>query len=66
MNAVADLQRFRQARLGSEPWLSKQQLAAHLGFSVRWVEYRVREGMPSKRFGARLRFRVSDVEEWIG
>ena len=34
-------------RPGSEPWLSKRQIAAYFGFSTRWVELRVREGMPS-------------------
>lgn len=52
-------------RLGVEPWLSKQQLAGHLGFSVRWVELRVRDGMPCERFRGRLRFRASDVEAWL-
>ena len=49
-----------------EPWLTKRQLAAHLGFSTRWVELRVREGMPAQRWGSRLRFRASEVEEWLG
>jgi predicted DNA-binding transcriptional regulator AlpA len=53
-------------RPGAEPWLSKRQVAEHLGFSVRWVELRVREGMPHQRWGSnRLRFRVSDVETWL-
>jgi hypothetical protein len=29
---------------GSEPWLSKRQIAAYFGFSTRWVELKVREG----------------------
>lgn len=48
-----------------EPWLSKRQLATHLGFSVRWVEYRVRDGMPHKMLGGRLRFQRSSVESWL-
>jgi hypothetical protein len=53
-------------RPGTEPWLSKRQLAVHLGFSVRWVELRVREGMPHQRWGSnRLRFRASEVEAWL-
>jgi len=31
-------------RPGVEPWVSKRQLAAHLGFTMRWVELRVAEG----------------------
>ena len=52
-------------RPGVEPWLSKKQLAAHLGFTTRWVELRVTEGMPSERWGGRFRFRVSEVEPWL-
>jgi predicted DNA-binding transcriptional regulator AlpA len=52
-------------RAGFEPWLSKRQLAHHLGFSTRWVELKVREGMPSHRWANRLRFRVSEVEAWL-
>lgn len=55
----------RQRRAGTEPWLSKQQIAQHLGFSVRWVELRVAEGMPSTRMGGRLRFQISAVEDWL-
>lgn len=45
--------------------MSKRDLAATLGFSVRWVEYRVGEGMPHKVFGGRLRFQRSAVECWL-
>jgi hypothetical protein len=52
----------------SEALLNKQQLARYLGRSTRWVELRVRDGMPSepptKRFPHR-RFRVADVEAWL-
>jgi excisionase family DNA binding protein len=48
-----------------ERWLTKQQLAAHLGYSTRWVEYRIHEGMPHERLGRRMRFRASDVETWL-
>ena len=50
---------------GTEPWLTKRQIADYLNYSVRWVELRVREGMPCQRFGSRLRFRVSEVEAWL-
>jgi hypothetical protein len=35
-----------------EPELSKRQLAATLGYTTRWVELRVREGMPSRMWVA--------------
>lgn len=48
--------------------LAKRQLAAHLSRSTRWIELRVREGMPSepptRRFPHR-RFRLVDVEAWL-
>jgi excisionase family DNA binding protein len=50
---------------GWEPWLTKKQLAAYVGFSTRWVELRVREGMPSTIIGGRRRFHVSEVEAWL-
>jgi predicted DNA-binding transcriptional regulator AlpA len=48
-----------------EPWLTKKQLSAVLGFGTRWIEYRVRDGMPSRRIGGRCMFRLSEVEEWL-
>ncbi len=48
-----------------EPWMTKQQLARHLSMSVRWIELRVKDGMPMMRFGSRARFRASEVENWI-
>jgi hypothetical protein len=48
-----------------DPWMSKRELAEALGFSVRWVEYRVREGMPHRVFGGRLRFQRVAVESWL-
>ncbi len=48
--------------------LTKQQLARHLGRSTRWIELKVRDGMPSepptRRFPHR-RFRLGDVESWL-
>ncbi len=62
MSAVAHL------RPVAEHLLTKQQLAQHLGRSTRWIEMRVREGMPSqeptKRYPMR-RFRLGDVENWL-
>jgi predicted DNA-binding transcriptional regulator AlpA len=48
-----------------EPWLTKRQIADYLGRSTRWVELRVREGMPSKMIGGRRGFKLSEVEAWI-
>ena len=46
-------------------WLDKRQAASALGCSVRFLEYRVADGMPSQmRFGRRC-FRLSAVEGWL-
>ena len=62
MNSVAQLS------LVGEHLVTKRQLAQYLGRSTRWVEMRVREGMPSEppttRYPQR-RFRLSDVEAWL-
>jgi excisionase family DNA binding protein len=65
MGQVVSFEQERMVRRGREPWCTKQELAAHLGFSVRWVELRVREGMPARRMGQRLRFHASAVEAWL-
>jgi hypothetical protein len=52
-------------RRGFEPWLSKRQVAAHYGYSTRWVELRMREGMPSHVRGGQRRFLLSEVETWF-
>jgi phage terminase Nu1 subunit (DNA packaging protein) len=48
-----------------EPWLTKKQLSAILGFCTRWIEYRVSDGMPVHKIGGRCMFRLSEVEEWL-
>lgn len=48
-----------------EPWLTKTQLAAYLGVSVRWIEYQIRAGMPMLRFGNRAHFKASAVDAWL-
>jgi predicted DNA-binding transcriptional regulator AlpA len=48
-----------------EPWVSKAQVASYLGRSKRWVELRVREGMPSRMIGGRRAYRLSEVDAWI-
>lgn len=57
-----------QLSLAVEQLLTKRQVAEHLGRSTRWIELRVREGMPSEapttRF-PRRRFRLSEVEAWL-
>lgn len=53
---------------GASRLLTKRQLAQHLGRSERWVELRVRDGMPSvdpTRRSPQRRFRLDQVEAWL-
>lgn len=53
------------ARRDREPWLSKRQVAAHFGRTTRWIELRMREGLPSRMIGGRRGYRLSEVEAWL-
>jgi len=48
-----------------ERWLTTQEVADYFGFSTKWVQRRVKEGMPHARLGGRLRFKVTLVEAWL-
>lgn len=49
-----------------EPLMSKRQLADHLGFSTRWVELRVNDGLPvATTIGNQKRFHLSQVMPWL-
>lgn len=61
---VADIVAERQ-HADEDRWLDKQQLAAHLGCGVRWVEERLREGMPSAMLAGRRKFQRAEVERWL-
>ena len=47
--------------------VSKKQLAAELGRSTRWVNYRMQEGMPFDKGGphGHPRFYPSQVKAWL-
>jgi phage terminase Nu1 subunit (DNA packaging protein) len=48
--------------------LSKKQLAAELGRSTRWVELRMREGLPvqpRRCAGEHARFDLDEVRQWL-
>jgi predicted DNA-binding transcriptional regulator AlpA len=65
----ADVIPFPPSRMRKdrEPWVTKTQLAAHLGVSERWIELRYRDGLPHHKDGpSRLvRFRLSEVDAWM-
>lgn len=48
-----------------EPWLDKRALAQHLGCSIRWIEGRMKQGMPHTLIAGRVKFRASKVEPWL-
>ena len=56
---------FPRTAAAGEPWLSKQQIAGHYGRSTRWIELRMREGLPSRMLWRRRAFRLSTVEAWM-
>jgi excisionase family DNA binding protein len=49
-----------------EAWVDADQVAAHLGVQkpsiYRWVE---NAGLPAQRVGRLLRFKLSEVDEWV-
>jgi hypothetical protein len=48
-----------------EKWLTKQQLAAHLQVTSRWIESQQPLGLPHLRMGGVNRYVVSEVEAWL-
>lgn len=48
-----------------ERFVTKRELAEHLGMSTRWVELQVKAGLPHARFGAAVRFKISEAEDWL-
>lgn len=48
-----------------EPWMDKKHLAAHLGCGVRWLEYRLADGLPHTVIAGRVKFKASVVEPWL-
>lgn len=50
----------------TEPWISVDQIAAHLGVTrdsiYRWID---RKGLPAHRAGRLWKFKVSEVDAWM-
>lgn len=50
----------------SEPWVSVDQVAAHLGVAkdtvYRWIEAK---SLPAQRVGRLWKFKLSDVDRWV-
>ena len=50
---------------GQERYLTKQELAAHLGCGTRSVEGAMKRGMPHSIIFGKAKFRLTDVEMWL-
>lgn len=46
-------------------WITKKLLASHLGMSISFVNKYMKEGLPFRRRGRSVRFRVNEVEVWL-
>jgi excisionase family DNA binding protein len=50
----------------SEPWVSVDEVAAHIGVAkdsvYRWIEGK---GLPAHRIGKLWKFRLSEVDDWV-
>lgn len=54
------------ASMSSEPWVSVDVVASHLGVTkesvYRWIE---RKDLPAHRVGKLWKFKLSDVDVWV-
>jgi hypothetical protein len=49
-----------------DPWLTKAALGRALGgYSLRWVECRLADGMPSRLEGGQRKFLLSEARAWL-
>ncbi len=50
----------------SEPWVSVDDVAAHIGVAkdsvYRWIEAK---GLPAHRIGKLWKFKLSEVDDWV-
>ena len=49
----------------SERFITKSELASHLGFSTRWINQQLAEGLPHYKIGGRIRFQLSTATAWL-
>jgi excisionase family DNA binding protein len=51
----------------TEPWMSIQEVAAHVGVGkdsvYRWIEKR---GLPARKIGKLWKLKLSEVDAWVG
>lgn len=50
----------------AEPWLSAEEIAAHLGITKDTVyDWIADKAMPAHRVGRLWKFQVSEIDEWV-
>jgi phage terminase Nu1 subunit (DNA packaging protein) len=49
----------------AERFITKAELARHLGLSVRWVERQLSRGLPHHRVGGSVRFQLTSALQWL-
>lgn len=50
----------------AEPWLSAEEIAAHLGITKDTVyDWIAEKKMPAHRVGRLWKFQVSEIDEWV-
>lgn len=64
---MGELVPFPAHRMAAARPISKADLCARLRVSARWVEYRMREGMPFRKdaFSRLVTFDMAEVEAWL-
>jgi excisionase family DNA binding protein len=48
-----------------DKWITKKQLADALGMSISFINKWMKYGLPCRRFGRAVRFRLYDVTAWL-
>lgn len=48
-----------------EPWVDQRHLCELLACKPRWIEYRLKDGLPHALIAGRRKFRLSEVERWL-
>lgn len=56
---------YRKDGFNADPMITKRDLASRLGISERWIEYRMKDGLPHYRLGSAVRFQMSHVVAWL-
>ena len=68
LRKVISIDEARQRRaLGSEPWVSKRDVAEHFNVHVGTIDRWMKKGLPyNKPFeGGTVRFVIADCDEWF-